>query len=294
MVLAEPPSLSPAQGSPSDEPRGLGKGVPPYAGALAALHRAFRTELSRAIADLPLRPGDRVLDCACGDGFYSGCLAERLGPFGEVVAADACGDYLARARAGWACREGGPHLDFVLADAYHLPFAEGSFDLAWCAQSLVSLDPSPALRELARVTRPGGYVAVLENDDFHHVLLPWPVEVELAVQRAFYLSCRARFGDDWTLYRGRRLARTLREAGLVPWRRTTYALDRQAPLSPEDRAFFEQYFGYLRELALPHLSHSEAQAFAELTEPGSSRCLLAQRDFEAAYLFIVAVGRKAE
>jgi SAM-dependent methyltransferase len=292
MLVDEQSPSAPGEGASPDEPKGLGQGVPPYAGALAALHRAFRRELCRAVADLPLRPGDRVLDCACGDGFYSGCLAGRLGPSGEVVAADTCGDYLARARDRLAPRAGGPARAFVLADAYRLPFAEGSFDLAWCAQSLISLDPPPALRELVRVVRPGGLVALLENDDFHHVLLPWPVELELAVQRAFLRSCRERYGDAWALYRGRRLVRTLREAGLVPWRRRTYALDRHAPLRPVDRAFFEQFFGYLRELSLPHLRPQAARALRALVEPGSDRYLLDRPDFEATYLFTVAVGRK--
>jgi SAM-dependent methyltransferase len=272
---------------PPEEPKGLGQGVPPYADALAALHRAFAAELRAAVGALPLRRDACVLDCPCGDGFYSACLAERLGPGGAVVAADANGGYLARARAA-----AGAGVTFVLADAYRLPFAPGSFDLAWCAQSMVSLDPDAALRELRRVVRPGGQVAVLENDDFHHVLLPWPVELELAVQRAFVLSCRRRFGNAWALYRGRRLARTLRAADLVPCRRTTHAVDRQAPLPPNERDFFAQFFAYLRELALPHLGREEARLFEALTDPCSPRYFLDQPDFEAAYLFTVAVGRK--
>jgi len=294
MGLEEQPSGQPPGGNAAvqEEPKGLGQGVPPYADALAALHRAFHAELAAAVGELPLRRDARVLDSPCGDGFYSGCLAGRLGPGGEVVAADANGDYLARARATLPRAAGGARVEFLLADAYHLPLAEGSFDLAWCAQSMVSLDPAPALRELRRVARPGGHVAVMENDDFHHVLLPWPVELELAIQRAFVLSCRRRFGDSWALYRGRRLARTLRAADLVPWRRTTHAVDRQAPLTPADRDFFAQFFGYLRELALPHLDRDEARAFAALTEPGSAHYFLDQPDFEATYLFTVAVGRK--
>jgi SAM-dependent methyltransferase len=293
MLLEDQPpdTASPSAAPDPHEPRGLGRGVPAYSAAFAALHRAFRTELRRAVAELPLRPGGRVLDCPCGDGFYSGCLAERLGPAGQVVAADACGDYLAQARRALSAQ--GPRVQAVLADAYRLPFADGAFDLAWCAQSLISLDPLPALRELRRVVRAGGFVAVLENDDFHHVLLPWPVELELAVQRAFFLSCRERFGDAWALYRGRRLARTLREAALLPWRRTTYAVDRQAPLGADDRAFFAHFLDYLRDLALPHLGAAEARAFAALTDPASPRYLLDEPTFEAAYLFTVAVGGKA-
>jgi SAM-dependent methyltransferase len=275
-----------------EEPKGLGQGVPPYADALAALHNAFHAELCAAVGELPLRRDARVLDSPCGDGFYSGCLAEQLGPGGAVVAADANGDYLARARATLPQAAGGARVEFLLADAYHLPLAEGSFDLAWCAQSMVSLDPAPALRELRRVVRPGGHVAVMENDDFHRVLLPWPVELELAIQRAFVQSCRGRYGDSWALYRGRRLARTLCAADLVPWRRTTHAIDRQAPLTAADRDFFMQFFGYLRELALPHLSRDEARSLAALTESGSAQYFLDQPDFEATYLFTVAIGRK--
>jgi demethylmenaquinone methyltransferase / 2-methoxy-6-polyprenyl-1,4-benzoquinol methylase len=293
MLLKEVASHRTADGvAAGTEPKGLGQGIPPYAAALACLHCAFRQELYDTVSQLPLRRNDRVLDSPCGDGFYSGCLSEQLGPCGEVVAVDANGDYLTRAQAALEQTRGGPGVAFVLADAYRLPFAEASFDLAWCAQSMVSLDPIVTLRELHRVVRPGGYVAVLENDDFHHVLLPWPVELELAVQRAFVLSCRERFGNAWALYRGRRLARTLRDAGLVPWRRTTHAIDRQAPLRSEDRDFFAQFFGYLRDLAVPHLGPAEACTLLDLTDSGSPRYLLDQPDFEATYLFTVAIGRR--
>jgi ubiquinone/menaquinone biosynthesis C-methylase UbiE len=288
-----PPDAPPAGGASAPrEPTGLGHGLPDYAAALAALHRAFRDELYAAVGELPLRRGGRVLDSPCGDGFYSGALAEHLGPEGAVVAADANGDYLEQARRALPHPAGAARVAFVLADAYRLPFRADDFDLAWCAQSLVSLDPVPALRELRRVVRPDGSVAVLENDDFHHVLLPWPVEVELAVQRAFVRSCRRRFGDAWTLYRGRSLARTLRAADLQPWRRRTYAIDRQAPLGPADRAFFAHYFAYLRELAAPHLPEAEARTFADLLDERSGRYLLDRPDFEATYLFTVAEGRK--
>jgi hypothetical protein len=56
--------------------------IPGYAPALAAYHRAFAEELQSMIAELPIGAGDRVLDVACGDGSYSGWLAEHVGPSG--------------------------------------------------------------------------------------------------------------------------------------------------------------------------------------------------------------------
>ncbi|HYT90519.1 MAG TPA: methyltransferase domain-containing protein [Gemmataceae bacterium] len=267
------------------------QGVPDYAPALATTHTAFCDELASAIAQLPLRQGDRVLDVPCGDGFYSALLAQRVGPQGTVVAADHSSDYLE-----WAKRLTQPasrtHVELAAADAYHLPFADDSFDLVWCAQSLISLDAVPALRELHRLVRPGGTVALLETDDGYHVLLPWPVGLELALQRGLYRACRQRYGNGVKLYPGRRLRRLLGRAGLEPVRSTTYAVSRHAPLGSEDRAFFVDFFRYLRELAWPDLRPAARRRFETLTDPGSRHCLLNRPDFEATYLFMITLGTK--
>jgi ubiquinone/menaquinone biosynthesis C-methylase UbiE len=289
MLLKDERSVASARPAPRPHGGEGGRGLPDYAPAFDALHRAFAVELDQAIGELPLHAGARVLDAPCGDGFFTACLARRLGPAGAVVAADHCPEYLA-----WAERRVGTSALFVLADSYRLPFADGTFDLVWCSQSLISLEAVPALLEIRRVLRPGGFAAVMENDDFHHVLLPWPVELELAVQRAFYLACRERYGNASKLYQSRRLAHTLRRAGLVPRRRTTHAIDREAPLDPADRAFFRHFFAYLSELALGHLEPEDAHTFKALTDPGSDRCLLDRPDFEATYLFTVAIGTRPD
>jgi SAM-dependent methyltransferase len=72
-----------------------------------------------------------------------------------------------------------------------LPFTDGSFDAVWCAQSPFSLrEPVDAVTRMARAVKPGGLVAVLEDDTLHQVLLPWPVDVELAVRKAEWESFR--------------------------------------------------------------------------------------------------------
>ena len=156
--------------------------LPGYALSLAAYHRAFAAELAGCVATLPVPAGGRALDLPCGDGFFSACLAERVGPRGEVVAADLSPAFLRLASR--ICRAAA-NVRLVEANAYRLPFPDRSFDLVWCAQSLISLSaPVKVLAEMRRVTRRGGTVAVLETDELHHVLLNWPTGVELAVQRA--------------------------------------------------------------------------------------------------------------
>ncbi|MGP0069021.1 MAG: class I SAM-dependent methyltransferase [Isosphaeraceae bacterium] len=159
--------------------------LPAYAPTLSAYHRAFADELRVTVASLPIREGDRVLDLACGDGVYAQWLAERVGESGTVMAVDLSPAFLELAQQGMNDEALADRIGFTRADLQHLPIPDDAFDLVWCAQSLYSLpDPVEALRRMERAARLEGIVAVLENDEFHHVLLLWPVEVELALRRA--------------------------------------------------------------------------------------------------------------
>lgn len=124
-----------------------------------------RTAANSAAYLLPhLRPGMRVLDLGCGPGTITLDLAEIVGPEGGVVGVDAVEVPLAAARTIAAAR-GDTTTVFEVADAYTLPFEDDSFDVGHAHQVLQHLaDPVAALRELARVVRPGGLVAVRDAD----------------------------------------------------------------------------------------------------------------------------------
>mgnify|MGYP000064715990 CR=1 FL=1 len=95
----------------------------------------------------------RALDVGCGPGALTGELVRRLGP-DAVAAVDPSAPFVA------AARERHPGVDVRQAAAEELPFPDGAFD-ATLAQLVVHFltDPVSGLRELARVTRPGGVVA---------------------------------------------------------------------------------------------------------------------------------------
>lgn len=270
--------------------RGLpDEALPAYAPMLAAYHRAHEPELRAMIADLPLRPGERVLDLACGDGAYCCWLAERVGPAGEVVGVDLSPAYLELARRTVARSPHGAAVSLRLADAYALPFADGSFDLAWCAQSMFSLpDPTGALRELRRVTRPGGLVAVLECDLLHPMVLPWPAELELAVRAAQLAALRADGPAQAAV--GRDLRALFGEAGLADCRVQPYSAARHAPLSDDETTYLAWYLDDVRARARPHLDPAARAAFDALTDPASEAYMLRQPDFVVTYLDLVVVG----
>lgn len=263
--------------------------LPAYAPMLTAFHTAHARELQAMVADLPLRPGDRVLDLACGDGAYAVWLAERVGPEGRVTAVDLSPAFLELAAAAAAASPVGDRIELRQGDAYNLPFPDASFDLAWCAQSMFSLpDPVGALRELRRVTRPGGVVAVLENDLLHQMILPLPPDLELAVRQAHLAALEANNPEQLAI--GRDLRTFFAAAGMPECRVTPYSTSRHAPLGPDEEQYLRWQLADLRDRARPFLDAAMACALDELADPASDAFLLRRPDFVVTYLDLVAVG----
>ena len=110
-----------------------------------------------AVAELGLRVGDRVLDAGCGTGRALPPLRAAVGPSGVVVGADLTPAMLEAAVRAGRHRDG----QLLLADVAALPLRCRSLDAVFGA-GLISHLPRPAenLRELARVVRPGGVLAL--------------------------------------------------------------------------------------------------------------------------------------
>lgn len=280
--------MNPTSSSPlPDNNRGT-NAVPEYDAELSSYHRAFGTELREAIRHLPFRPHAQVLDVPCGDGFYTRMLADAIAPTGHVTGADALAAYLHRGERNAAAADVLDQTDFVEGDAYHLPFDDASFDAVWCAQSFISLDaPLAALREFGRVMKPNGFLAVLESDDFHHVVLPWPADFEVALQAALQDACRERYGSPTKTYVSRSMRRWLREAGFDPVHRASYTADRQQPLDADTQTFLQVYLHELAEFIRPHMQPVEQQMLDLLTDPSSDQYLPAREDFELTCLFTI-------
>ncbi|MBO7937639.1 methyltransferase domain-containing protein [Streptomyces antibioticus] len=110
-----------------------------------------------AVAGLGLRAGDRVLDAGCGTGRALTPLRAAVGPTGVVVGLDLTPAMLEAAVRAGRDRDG----RLLLGDVAALPLRSGSFDAVFGAGLVSHLaDPTGNLRELARVVRPGGTLAL--------------------------------------------------------------------------------------------------------------------------------------
>ncbi|MGB2711790.1 MAG: methyltransferase domain-containing protein [Conexibacter sp.] len=153
-------------------------GVESFRGSAEAYDRhvgRYGSQLASAlIAFAQVAPAMRVLDVGCGPGALTAVLAERVG------AAGVCGVDPSEAFVR-ACRERVPGAEVVVGSAEGLPFANASFDAALSQLVLNFLDDAEAgVREMARVTRPGGIVASCV----------WDYAGEMTLLRAFWDAAR--------------------------------------------------------------------------------------------------------
>lgn len=119
---------------------------------LPALFEAWAAPVANAAG---IRAGQRVLDVACGTGVLARCAAGLVGESGTVVGLDPNASMLARAR------QRTPEIDWRAGVAEDLPFADGSFDAVVSQFGLMFFVDRPrALREMVRVLREGGHLAV--------------------------------------------------------------------------------------------------------------------------------------
>jgi ubiquinone/menaquinone biosynthesis C-methylase UbiE len=170
--------------------------VPSMFGPLA---RAF-------LAQVPLRPGQRVLDVACGTGIVARLAAPAVGPDGRVAGVDLNPGMIAVAR-----RED-PAIDWREADVAALPFEDGAFDVVLCQQGLQFVpDKSAALAEMHRVLAAGGCLALCLWQGIEHS--PYMHETSKALTRYVGADAGSRIQAPFALGDAEAVRAMVRDAG---------------------------------------------------------------------------------
>ncbi len=188
-------------------------GMPPaqaemLIGALEAMahHPEIRRVRRAAREALRPAPGQRLLDAGSGSGDVARRLAAAVAPGGEVVALDYSAVTIAAARR----RHDGSAVRYRTGDVSALDLPDDSVDGVWCERVLQHVaDADAVIGELARVTRPGGRVCLIDTD--------WESLAFDGVPPARARAVVARMTGQFTERRsdmGRTLRRRLVRAGL--------------------------------------------------------------------------------
>ncbi len=189
----------------------------------ASSDESFQAYKQLSFSLLDLQAGRHILDIGCGTGEDARTMAPRVAPGGRVVAVDGSQHMIdvARQRA----EECALPVEFQLADAHQLPFADDSFDASRADRIFMHLEsPAQALSEMRRVTRPGGRVLVYEVD-FETLTLDHPQRER--TRRIVNTWCDG-FRNGWL---GRHVPALFREAGLEEVRITPATLWLRYPVA---------------------------------------------------------------
>lgn len=124
------------------------------------VHRLWKRHF---IAISNIQPGQRVLDLAGGTGDIAALMSQRVGSHGSVVLSDINEAMLNVGRQRMEDRGIAGNIEYSLADAEKLPFADGEFDAVTIAFGLRNVtDQNAALKQMFRVLKPGGRAMILE------------------------------------------------------------------------------------------------------------------------------------
>ncbi len=249
--------------------------------------------LRSAIGELKLPKGSQGLDAGCGTGLPTLLLAEALGSNGHVTGLDRSSALLINAAELMEKSGLSKQVAFQEGDINDLPFQADTFDWAWSVDCVgyAPMATLPLLKELTRVVRPGGKVAVLFWSS--QQLLPGYPLLEARLNATSSGIAPFIKGNSPESHPLRALAR-FREAGLDEPTARTFAGDAHAPLTDTIRSALKTLFemrwpGVESELTLEDLTE-----YQRLCQPASQDFILNLPDYYAFFTYSMFTGMVLE
>jgi len=266
----------------------------PFTVALERMNRFHEPVMRDVIARLDLAAGSRGVDVGCGVGLYTLWLAQAVGRDGRVLGIEPSVERVEAARALVGDRLWPPRLEFQVGDGVEMDAPPASFDWLWCGNVLHHIpDTQAALKEFARVVRPGGRIVIMESQTLSAMFLPGHPSLERRIQEAESERSREEAGARTFQERRQRTLESLLEANLADVAHETHLLQCRAPLTPAARDYIETVvFGRnWGERLRPLLSSEDWVRRTALCDPQSPEYVLARPDYYCLYPITVFTAR---
>jgi demethylmenaquinone methyltransferase/2-methoxy-6-polyprenyl-1,4-benzoquinol methylase len=253
-----------------------------YIHKLAITNPLMELVARAAIQALRLPLGSRGLDAGCGIGLQAVLLAEAVGPTGHVTGLDISPEFLLCAEATVRKLGLSEQISFQAGDVRQLPFDDNAFDWAWSSSCVgyAPLEPLPLVKELARVVRPGGSVAIFAWSS--ETLLPGYPALEARLDATSAGIAPFVKGKKPELHFLRALG-WFREAGLKEAAARTFVGDAYAPLSDDLRQALTALYDMRWPGSESELSPEDRAEYRRVCLPKSPEFILNHPDYCAFF-----------
>lgn len=249
---------------------------------LVTHHHCKSAERERMIQDLQLPHGGKVVDAGCGPGLWTPLLARAIGPQGRIIGVDLSAEALVTARQRGRDQWYEGQVTYKQGPLECLPVAGGSVHTIFSANVSQYLpEPVETFAALGRYLLPGGRLAIKDIDfgtlRFSGVDPALQAQVLWARQQweVARVSEEYVFEDSWV---GSKLATYLHAAGYEDVQENIYTVQRQAPLTPDFRAYLQGIVSWLVCEGAPFLARAEVKAWLDAFADGP-RCAFDQPSF---------------
>lgn len=248
-----------------------------YAEQLELAARVTEPAIRQAIEAADLPSGSHGLDAGCGIGTHALWLAEATG--GKVTGLDINGDNLAVARKRAELKSLPDRIDFVEGSIFKLPFGDDTFDWSWCSDTMwpvVVSDPVAVLKDLSRVVKPGGTIAILFWTN--QIFFPGYPLFEARWNQAFVSSTHYfKFGEPAQHHMC--ALGWLRRAGLEQARAQSFLAEHQAPFDDDMRKSLTFCFNMFYDSLKSGLSKGDEAEYQRICNPESEDFILNNPDY---------------
>jgi len=249
--------------------------------------------LPAMVRELHLPMGSRGLDAGCGIGLLCPLLAEEVGPAGHVTGLDVSAEMLDHGRE--MVKELGlsKRISFQEGDVAKLPFASNAFDWVWSSDCVGygPWEPLPLLKELARVVKPGGTVAIAAWSS--ETLLPGYPRLEARLEATSAGMAPFVQGKKPELHFLRALG-WFHQLGLKDPRAKVFADSFHAPLSDEIRRALVALIDMRWPNVAAELSSDDLAEFRRLCLPDSPDFILNLPDYYAFFTYTMFWAKTAD